>query len=87
MNLIHITGGTVYDPANEINGQITDIWVSDGKIIPPPSDRELRPGRVIDASGMVIMPGGVDIHCHIAGPKVNTARKLRPEEKRNQVIP
>lgn len=87
MNLIHITGGTVYDPANEINGQITDIWISDGKIIPPPSDPELRPGRVIDASGMVIMPGGVDIHCHIAGPKVNTARKLRPEEKRNQVIP
>jgi formylmethanofuran dehydrogenase subunit A len=28
------------------------------------------------------MPGGVDMHCHIAGPKVNTARKMRPEEKR-----
>ncbi len=28
------------------------------------------------------MPGGVDMHCHIAGPKVNAARKMRPEEKR-----
>ena len=28
------------------------------------------------------MPGGIDMHCHIAGPKVNTARKMRPEEKR-----
>jgi formylmethanofuran dehydrogenase subunit A len=28
------------------------------------------------------MPGGVDMHCHIAGPKVNVARKLRPEDKR-----
>ena len=24
----------------------------------------------------------IDMHCHIAGPKVNVARKLRPEEKR-----
>ena len=28
------------------------------------------------------MPGGIDMHCHIAGPKVNAARKMRPEEKR-----
>ena len=28
------------------------------------------------------MPGGIDMHCHIAGPKVNVARKMRPEEKR-----
>src|SRR4051794_8749042 len=29
------------------------------------------------------MPGGIDMHCHIAGPKVNAARKMRPEEKRH----
>ncbi len=28
------------------------------------------------------MPGGVDMHAHIAGPKVNVARKMRPEDKR-----
>jgi formylmethanofuran dehydrogenase subunit A len=28
------------------------------------------------------MPGGIDMHCHIAGPKVNSARKMRPEDKR-----
>ncbi len=28
------------------------------------------------------MPGGIDMHCHIAGPKVNVARQMRPEEKR-----
>jgi formylmethanofuran dehydrogenase subunit A len=26
------------------------------------------------------MPGGVDIHCHIAGAEVNTGRMLRPED-------
>jgi formylmethanofuran dehydrogenase subunit A len=31
------------------------------------------------------MPGGVDIHAHIAGPKVNAARRLAPEEHRGDV--
>src|SRR5262249_47958143 len=34
----------------------------------------------------VIMPGGVDMHAHIAGPKVNVARKLRPEDKRRSPV-
>ena len=29
------------------------------------------------------MAGGVDIHAHIAGPKVNAARKLSPDERRD----
>jgi formylmethanofuran dehydrogenase subunit A len=29
---------------------------------------------------MAVMPGGVDIHAHIAGPKVNAGRLLRPED-------
>ena len=32
------------------------------------------------------MPGGVDIHAHIAGPAVNAARKLSPEEHRADVL-
>lgn len=36
--------------------------------------------KVIDALGKVVMPGGVDIHAHIAGPKVNSGRLLRPED-------
>jgi formylmethanofuran dehydrogenase subunit A len=35
---------------------------------------------------MVVMPGGVDIHAHIAGPAVNAARKLSPEERRDDVL-
>lgn len=81
MSYFLITGGTVYDPANGIDGQVRDIWIRDGKIVDPPEGDE-RPARTIDATGYVIMPGGVDMHCHIAGPKVNVARKMRPEEKR-----
>ena len=32
------------------------------------------------------MPGGVDIHAHIAGPKVNAARRLSPEEHRGDAV-
>ncbi len=77
-----IAGGTLYDPANGIDGEVRDIWIADGRIVERPADPEVRPTRVLDASGMVVMPGGVDMHCHIVGPKVNTGRKLSPEHKR-----
>src|SRR5207302_6232263 len=77
-----ISGGYVYDPANGIDGQVKDIWISGDKIVDPPSDPSVRPTRTLNAAGLVVMPGGVDMHCHIAGPKVNVARKMRPEDKR-----
>ena len=77
-----IHGGYVYDPRHGIDGQVKDLWISNGKIVPEPTEPGVRPTRTLDATGLVIMPGGVDMHCHIAGPKVNAARKMRPEEKR-----
>src|SRR6185369_5709432 len=44
------------------------------------------PERVLDATGLVVMAGGVDMHAHIAGPKVNLARKMRPEDKRRAPV-
>ncbi|MCA9155536.1 MAG: formylmethanofuran dehydrogenase subunit A [Pirellulaceae bacterium] len=81
-NLFRITGGYVYDPINGVDGQVRDIWIENGRIVPPPSDPFAQPARTLNAAGLVVMPGGIDMHCHIAGPKVNTARKMRPEEKR-----
>jgi formylmethanofuran dehydrogenase subunit A len=79
---IKIAGGTVYDPANGIDGQVRDIWIAGRRIVEPPTDPEIKPARTLDARGLVVMPGGVDMHCHIVGPKVNTARKMCPELKR-----
>jgi formylmethanofuran dehydrogenase subunit A len=76
---IRISGGAVHDPANHVDGEIRDVCLNDGKVV-----EEVGPeARRIDARGMVIMPGGVDIHAHIAGPKANAARKLTPEERRH----
>lgn len=80
-DLVKISQGKVHDPANGIDGEVHDIWISAGKVVAPPADPSIRPTREIDARGLVVMPGGVDMHCHIAGPKVNVARKLRPDEK------
>ncbi len=82
MSTLRISGGTVYDPRNGIDGEVRELWIRDGKIIDPPDDPDVRPDRTLDATGLVIMPGGVDMHCHIAGPKVNTARKMMPDDKR-----
>src|SRR6185503_11567252 len=85
-DLLKISGGTVYDPANGIDGQVRDLWIAGDKIVAAPTDPTTHPAREIDARGLVVMPGGVDMHCHIAGPKVNVARKMRPEEKRNSHV-
>jgi formylmethanofuran dehydrogenase subunit A len=87
MSLTKIAGGQMYDPANGVAGEVRDIWIEDGRIVAAPADPAVRPDRTINAAGLVVMPGGVDMHAHIAGPKVNVARKMRPEEKRRAVMP
>ncbi|MGL4445533.1 MAG: formylmethanofuran dehydrogenase subunit A, partial [Alsobacter sp.] len=82
MSLLKIANGTVYDPAHGVDGVVTDVWIRDGKVVAAPTDPADAPTQVIDATGLVVMPGGVDMHSHIAGPKVNVARKMRPEDKR-----
>ena len=74
-----IRSGNVYDPARGIDGDVHDVWLQGDRIIATPDDPGATADRTLDAAGMVVMPGGVDMHSHIAGPKVNAARKLRPE--------
>jgi formylmethanofuran dehydrogenase subunit A len=75
-NLI-IKNGVVYDPINDIEGEKKDIHIKDGII----AENAGPDAKVIDASGMIVMPGGVDLHSHIAGAKVNSGRTFRPDDK------
>ena len=81
MKELVIKSGRVYDPINSINGEKLNIHIRDGKIV----ERTSRKAKTINASGMTVMPGGVDIHSHIAGSKVNSARILRPEDHHRDV--
>lgn len=77
MSRLIIKNGIVYDPLNEISGEEKDIFIEDGRIVESfPEDGT----KTVDASGKVVMPGGVDHHSHIAGSKVNSGRFMRPEE-------
>jgi formylmethanofuran dehydrogenase subunit A len=78
--VLRIVNGQVYDPANGLDGEIRTIAVRDGRIV---AESALDPGApTLDARGLLVLPGGVDMHSHIAGPKVNAARKMRPEDHR-----
>ncbi len=82
--MLGIINGEVYDPQNGINGEVRDIWIKDGKIVSA-DDAERVGAEIVDATGLVVMPGGVDIHSHIVGAKVNAGRKFRPEDHRDHV--
>ncbi len=73
---LRIAGGSVYDPANGIDGEVRDICIANGRIVAELPAEAPR----FDASGLIVMPGGVVIHSHVAGSSVNLARRLLPEE-------
>ena len=78
--LIRIAGGRIIDPANG-RDEVGDLWIRDTTIVAPPEDGG-RADETVDATGLVVMAGGIDIHSHIAGANVNTARLLLPEHHR-----
>ncbi len=77
---IRLTGGRIFDPLGGIDGEISDLWIEDGRIVPPPPPG--TPAELFDVSGCVVMPGGIDMHSHIGGGKVTIARLLMAEEHR-----
>jgi len=81
---MRIKGGYVYDPLNGVDGEKMDVFIKDGKVV---EELKGRAGKSIDAKGMLVMPGGVDLHSHIAGSKINIGRLMRPEDHRKDVVP
>ena len=79
-----IKNGIVYDPLNGVDGEVMDICVENGRIVEKIDEHN---AQIIDASEMIVMPGGVDIHTHVAGAEVNSGRLLRPEDHVHDVEP
>ncbi|MEM0215561.1 MAG: formylmethanofuran dehydrogenase subunit A [Archaeoglobaceae archaeon] len=79
--MLWIKNGIVVDPKNKINAEKMDIFVKNGKIVVE-NEVKKEECKVIDASGKLVVAGGVDMHAHIAGSKINTGRTMRPEEMR-----
>ena len=62
-----IRGGRVIDPANSIDEQL-DICVENGKITQLGKDLTIPGAQVLDAAGLTVAPGLVDLHVHLREP-------------------
>ena len=81
MSLARLKGGTLYDPANGVNGEKRDIYIRDGRIVDHAQGASIE--HDFDASGMIVMAGGIDLHSHIGGGKTNLSRLLLLEDHRD----
>jgi len=79
MTLTVLRGGHIVDPATGQDA-VGDVWFEDGRIVARPDGR--KPDQEIDVSGHIVMAGAIDVHSHITGGNVNTARLLLPELRR-----
>ena len=73
--LTRIHGGRVVDPTAGRDA-VGDVWIEDGRVVAP---SERAPDQTIDATGCVVMAGGVEVHSHIAGGNVVMSRLLLPD--------
>ncbi len=62
-----IKNGRIIDPKNK-RDEIGDLYIVDGKIAAKPSQEVLDTANVIDANGLIVAPGLVDLHVHFRVP-------------------
>ncbi|THK42113.1 formylmethanofuran dehydrogenase subunit A [Methylophaga sp. SB9B] len=83
--LTRLKNARVYDPVQKLNGELMDLWIRDDRIVDPKNISDKDSAITYDLNGAITMAGGVDIHSHIAGGNVNTARLLLPDQHRNHL--
>lgn len=77
---IKLSGGEIYDPAHQIDGETKDLYIVDGKLQKNLSERD-KLEQTYDISGCIVMAGAIDLHTHIGGGKVNIARTMMLEDE------
>ncbi len=62
-----IKNGRVIDPAAK-RDKVSDVFITDGKFVKTLTAAQKKTAQVIDARGLVVCPGLVDIHVHFREP-------------------
>jgi dihydroorotase len=62
-----VQGGRVIDPANNIDSEM-DVLIDDGKILAVGKNLKGDGAQIVDATGMLVTPGLIDIHVHLRDP-------------------
>lgn len=77
---IKLTGGKIYDPVHQVNGEQADLYIIDDQLQEKVSDAE-KIESTYDLNGCIVMAGAIDLHTHIGGGKVNIARTMMLEDE------
>lgn len=67
MTTLRIANGRVIDPSQNLDA-VTDLWLENDRVlaIGPQSNR--IPDQTIDAAGLIVTPGWIDMHVHLREP-------------------
>ena len=66
MSLLLIKNGRVIDPANKVDSNV-DVLVRDGRVVEV-GKVTTKAETVIDAAGLIVAPGLIDMHVHLREP-------------------
>lgn len=67
MTLMCVRGGRVIDPSQQIDREM-DLWIEDQRILGIGARPTGKPYEIVDARGMYVLPGLVDMHVHLREP-------------------
>ena len=67
MNRLLVRGGRVIDPANNIDAPL-DVLLEDGLVKALGKPGSLAAESTLDAAGLVLAPGLIDLHVHLREP-------------------
>ena len=77
---IKLTGGTVYDPAHQIDGKKMDLFIVGDRITHILPEEE-KITETYYLKNHIVMAGAIDLHTHIGGGKVNIARTMMLDDQ------
>jgi dihydroorotase len=78
--MLRISNGRVIDPASGTDG-VRDIWLDGDRIVriaDPNGSKQADQGQIetLDARGMIVAPGFIDMHCHLREPGIEGSETI-----------
>lgn len=67
MNTLRIVNGRIIDPSQGID-RVDDLWIQGEKILGVGRRPNLPANKTIDAAGLLVCPGLIDMHVHLREP-------------------
>ncbi len=67
MRTMQIKGGRIIDPSQKLD-RVTSLWIGRGRVLAIGEEGYDDPETVIDATGLIVTPGLIDIHVHLREP-------------------